>query len=1031
MTSHERSRIYRHVDAAMIRAAAHPGFLNLPPWPALDGDDAASGRAWLADVWAEPSIAEAVTVASPAFADRVNAVCAGHRPNASQVRRMVVTLARYLVRMRGRATPFGIFAGVAPVRFGETVSAYWSANHAVHARADAAWLAAVIGQLEMCSTVRRRLRVEMNDFAVARGARLVVGWQPHASMMSDGPTSEVSVRYGTVVRAIVQAARSPIPVSELIDKLSMELSVPSSAIDAMLSELMALGVLISNLRPLSTSADGLAHVLDRLREIETVGDGAFGTAAPLVAELRAIHAHLQEDAPLDRRELRTRMRAVANVVEQPLATDLQFGHAVVLPSAIAHEAEAAADALLRLAPAPGGHTAWQDYHARFLARYGTGALVRVEQLVDGVAGLGYPAHFAHPDQPSTPGLSRRDQRLLALAQQAAIDDAREIALDDAAIDRLTADSVDDLQVAPHVELCAEVRSPTPAALANGVFTLAVIGTGRSGMARTGRFLNLMPALDRQRMADAYAGLPVSVEGALPVQLAFPPRTVHMQNVARAPRIFPDLISLGEHRADQTGRIRVEDLAVTADKSRLYLVSLSRRRVVEPVLPHAASLQAIPPLARLLFELPRARAVTISPFAWGAATHLPFLPRLRYGRTVLAPARWRLPDDCLPGPEAPWPVWAAAMTKLREHLGLPASVHVGEADRLLRLSLDEPMDMALLRAHLDAVGPAAVVAEAPTAADHGWLAGRAHEIVFPLASAAPPAAAPAVLARSAPLPLIEPERDELPGSRLLSVKLYAAPEVHDALLIGHLPDLLAAWGDRPPPWWFIRYRDPAPHVRLRLRLPHPEDYGAAARHVGVWAAGLRRHGLIGDLVLDTYHPETARYGSGPALQAAEALFAADSAAALAQLRAVATSRAVHPQALTAASMVDLVAAMTGTRPAAMRWLIDHPRPAPDSPCDRAVLQQAMSLADPDGAELRGLPAGPSVTAAWHTRTAAGAAYSDLLTGTHLDPASVLVSLLHLHHIRVLGIDPESERMSLRLARAIALAVAAPRRKENHR
>ncbi|MDA0646694.1 lantibiotic dehydratase [Nonomuraea ferruginea] len=159
-------------------------------------------------MWAEPSIAEAVTVASPAFANRVNAVCAGHRPSAGQVRRMIVTLARYLARMRGRATPFGIFAGVAPVRFGETVPAYWPANHAVHARADAAWLAAVIGRLERCSTLRRRQRVEMNDFAVARGDRLVVGWQPHASMMSDGPAPQVSVRYGTVVRAIVQAARS-------------------------------------------------------------------------------------------------------------------------------------------------------------------------------------------------------------------------------------------------------------------------------------------------------------------------------------------------------------------------------------------------------------------------------------------------------------------------------------------------------------------------------------------------------------------------------------------------------------------------------------------------------------------------------------------------------------------------------------------------------------------------------------------------------------------------------------------------------
>ncbi|MFI6634272.1 lantibiotic dehydratase [Nonomuraea fuscirosea] len=1020
---HERSRRYRHVDAAVIRAAAHPGYLHLPPWP---GDDAASEHAWLARVWAQPSIAEAVAVASPAFADRVDAVCAGHRPNAGQTRRMVLALARYLVRIRGRATPFGIFAGVAAVRFDETVSALWPANHEARTRADAAWLAAVIGRLEMRPELRRLLLVEVNDLAIVRGDRLVVGWQPHASDMSDGPAPEVSVRYGTVVRAIIQAARSPILIGELTDKLAIELDAPASALDGMLCELVALGVLISSLRPPSTSGDGLAHVLDRLREVEAVEDGAFGTAAPLVAELRTIHALLLEGAGLDRREVRERMRAVADVVEQPVVTDLRLGGTVVLPSVVAQEAASAADALVRLAPAPGGRTSWQDYHARFLARYGAGALVRVEQLVDGVAGLGYPSHFADPDQPSTAGLSQRDQRLLALAQQAAIDGAREIALDDTALDRLAA-GVDDVQTAPHVELCAEVRSPTLAALTGGVFTLAVIGTGRTGMARTGRFLNLLPSPDRQRMTDVYAGLPVSVDGALPAQLAFPPRTVHMQNVAHAPQFFPDVISLGEHRPAQLGRLRVQDLAVTADNDRLYLMSLSRRRVVEPVLPHAAALQAIPPLARLLFELPRARAVTISPFAWGVAKHLPFLPRLRYGRTVLTPARWRLPDGYLPGPEAPFTAWAAAMTELRERLGLPASVHVGEADRRLRLDLDEPMGMALLRAHLETAGPAATVAEAPTTADHGWLEGHAHEIVFPLAATTPPAPAPAVLTRSGRLSLIEPEHDELPGSNLLSAKLYAPLEAHDALLLGHLPDLLAAWGKKPPPWWFIRYRDPAPHLRLRLHLPRPDDYGTAACRVGAWAAALRRQGLIGDLILDTYHPETARYGSGPALQAAQELFVADSAAALAQLRAVAASRAIHPQALTAASMIHLVTAMTGTRPAAMRWLIDHPRPAPASPCDRTVLRQAIGLADPDGSMLRGMPAGPSIAAAWQARTAA--AYADHLAATHLDSASVLVSLLHLHHIRVLGIDPESERMCLRLARAIALAVAAPRQKRS--
>jgi thiopeptide-type bacteriocin biosynthesis protein len=84
--------------------------------------------------------------------------------------------------------------------------------------------------------------------------------------------------------------------------------------------------------------------------------------------------------------------------------------------------------------------------------------------------------------------------------------------------------------------------------------------------------------------------------------------------------------------------------------------------------------------------------------------------------------------------------------------------------------------------------------------------------------------------------------------VLSAKIYGHPAIFDTILTGHLPELMAEW-DEPPPWWFVRYRDPHPHLRLRLHLAD-EEGGTAVVRLGRWAAGLRRRGLIGDLVLDT-------------------------------------------------------------------------------------------------------------------------------------------------------------------------------------
>ncbi|MGH3921616.1 MAG: lantibiotic dehydratase family protein [Pseudonocardiaceae bacterium] len=292
--------------------------------------------------------------------------------------------------------------------------------------------------------------------------------------------------------------------------------------------------------------------------------------------------------------------------------DLRLGVTMVLPPQVATEAVSAAEALLRLARYPTGNPGWREYHGRFVSRYGSGAVVPVEQLVDPTAGLGFPRHYSQQGRPvPAAGMSRRDERLRRLAQQAALDSAREIVLDDDDIDALAVSGRDAVRSAPHVDLCVEIRAPTATALAEGAFMLAVTGIGPTAIATTGRFLDVVSNADRQRMVTLYGRLPVGVEGALPAQLSFPPNHPRVQNVVRAPLVLPHVISLGEHRAGVRGRIPVQDLAVTADNDRLYVVSLSRRRVVEPVLTHAAARHTMPALARLLCEIPRATSAAVA------------------------------------------------------------------------------------------------------------------------------------------------------------------------------------------------------------------------------------------------------------------------------------------------------------------------------------------------------------------------------------------------------------------------------------
>jgi thiopeptide-type bacteriocin biosynthesis protein len=225
------------------------------------------------------------------------------------------------------------------------------------------------------------------------------------------------------------------------------------------------------------------------------------------------------------------------------------------------------------------------------------------------------------------------------------------------------------------------------------------------------------------------------------------------------------------------------------------------------------------------------------------------------------------------------------------------------------------------------------------------------------------------------------------------------------------------------WWVRRHRDMVQpwepqHLALLIRLRDPGEFGAVARELAGLAEELAAAGLPSDLSLASYAEHPGRYGEGPAMVAAEEVFAADTLAAIAQLTAARASGTAG-QALAAASMAAVAAAFAAGRQAGYRALtrcLDQGAGA----LDRGVREDACRLADPaDGhAALRALPGGQDVADAWRNRDQALAAYYEALAAQR-DPGTALRTLLHEHHMRALGIDPDLERQTGRHARAAAL------------
>jgi class I lanthipeptide synthase len=1021
---------FQAANCALLRAVAHHD-LKLPPWPELSaaGPDAVTGWVdWLRSVWELDAARDAISLASPVLADRIQAVCAVKATSEREVRRVVLSVTRYVVRLAGRPTPNGLFAGVAAARFGSVPSHHSGCDHRAVASADAGWLGKVIDLLESQPAILGRLFVVANTTLAVRGDRLVVPYQPSIDNRGTGAV-EVELRYTEPVRAAVRVAQDPIRVDDLLAKLQNEFpQAATSTVTDLLRTLVTHRVLVSNLHAPSTESDALDHLVRELRE---VGDAAAEQHTSL-SGIRSLLRQQQHSSAQARRTLRaeaaTAMNSLAPSARGPLTVDLHLDVDAVLPEAVAREAERAALLLARLTSRPNGTAAWTDYHRRFYQRFGTGAHVPLLEVVAD-NGIGWPVGYPGvTDAGARPRRTPRDEQLLALAQAAALDGRREVVLDEALIADVEQVPARSLRLPSHLELCARVVASSLPALQEGAFQVQVTSVSRSAGVVTGRFLHLLDRHDRDAITAPLTRR--EPDGVLSAQLSFPPLDPATAHVTRTVQVLPTIVSLAEHRgtARSATVLTAADLAVSCDSERLYLTAPALGARVKTWGLHALNLRKhTPPLARFLIELTRAHCAEVADFDWGAAATLPFLPRLRSGRVVLSPARWRLAAAELPDRTADWSTWDAGLADWRSRRRVPAAVLLVDGDWRLPLDLAEEAHRLLLREHL-CTHSHAVLDEGGVEDSAGWLAGRAHEVVVPLTAqqrrteSQPP--------RPTPKRVVRTDKHGLsPGaSGLLFAKLYGDPQRQNAVLSEHLPALLGEWGDELPQWWFLRFREGSEHyLRLRIALSSsdPSVFGEAAGRVSAWANRVRRMGLLREVAFATSYPEVGRWGSGSALAAAEGVFAADSNAVLVQL---AQSARPHRHALAAANFAAIAVAVTGGVETGMEWLIDHLPARPPAVVPRPVFAEARRLADPshDFSSLRDAPGGAAIVATWSDRNRALAAYQTYLFGPDaegVDSDVAIGSLLHTHFLRACGIEPEDKAVCLYLARTAALTFAA--------
>ncbi|WP_150253401.1 lantibiotic dehydratase family protein [Nocardiopsis deserti] len=694
--------------------------------PDLSSSDPRPWLEWLHRARKHLGLTEAIRHASPDLAAGVEALL-DQDPTVVKVRRVrkvTAAVLRYVLRAHSRATPFGLFAGVAAATFSERSQVVWDGAHRKVVSLGGAWVAETVSALEDLPAVREHLLVVANNTAIEERGHLVVPQYARPDPGASGSdTEQVEIRISSAVHLVLEAARQPVPWPVLRAKLAAEYPDESAvSTDAMLARLVQVRALLTSLAPAFTETNPLGCLVSSLAQSNGC---ALPEVRPVVSLLHGAHTAVEEHNRSGRSStLGKADEAVARVSRvQSLGVDVRVDADLALPVAVARAAEQAAHMLTVLSPYPDGLPAWRTYRERFADRYGD-ALVPVREVVHPQTGLGFPYGYATADaEGRAEPLTSRDRWLLEQAQTAALDGRWEITAD-ALLDALAA-----RHFAPppgNTELNLRVESPSQAALDSGRFRVAVLGASRSAATMAGRFAALAGLRNDLREAVSHT----TSTGAVPVQLSFPPLRARSAHLVRSGRLLDHVVSVGECPGPGPGQLGVDDLAVGCDDDGLFLFSHSLARRVEPVVPHALNLRYAPPLARFLAELPRAGRAVVLGFDWGVASSMPFLPRVRSGNVVLANARWRVRAADLPPRTAPWPRWRQAWALWAERRNLPGVVNLGKGDQRLRLNLDEPAHLFLLRAQMDKEG-GTVLTEAPDPRSSGWCEGRPTEVLVQL------------------------------------------------------------------------------------------------------------------------------------------------------------------------------------------------------------------------------------------------------------------------------------------------------------
>jgi thiopeptide-type bacteriocin biosynthesis protein len=674
---------------------------------------------------------------------------------------------------------------------------------------------------------------------------------------------------------VLQRASRPTPI-DVLEDLLMDSDVTRTDAQEYLDSLLNAGLLSSAVEPLTICVDPLKAAIGELNDVPA--------AAKCVAALEKARTELQNlDAqgvghPTDRYEavLSGLASAFGTTSERHCFQVDAFRSLDVaqLSEEIIGEMLAGASLLLQITLP---REPLKAFRQRFKERYEE-ATVPLLDVLDEELGIGFRCDWDSGDpDPRIPILAElvvRAERHHSIDVELTSDDLSRLAAVTNGASRIG-----------HTFMVVGSVSGTKDSIAAGDYRVIVdYVTGPTGVSVFGRFCNGDEPLQRhvrEMLRQEEAAYPDVVFA----EIAHAP-DIGSGNVMSRPALRKYVIPLSGNMSVLGAEvIPLHDLFLRVVDDEVMLVSRTLRKRVVPSLMTAHNYSAAHnlPLYQFLATLQSFARGGTGSWMWGGLRSLPFLPRITHGRLVIAKAKWNVSASDLDLASKSLVSRMKIVSAWRRAHRVPRYAAIEENDNLLTIDFEAVLSVEVF-CQILCRNKQITLVERVTGHDDLLVTGPGgryvSELFVPFRYKQPAPERPASTIRVPSAGYDHSTRMFLPGGEWLYLKLYTGRSLADRAiqqirpLIGEFHS--AGLCDK---WFFVRYADPEPHLRLRI---HGDPAALCARVLPALeslASDGFRSKVFWRAQVDTYVREVERYGGPAGIELAETVFCLDSNAAL--------------------------------------------------------------------------------------------------------------------------------------------------------